>query len=65
MKQGLMVLVNIKNEIVKQLEIFGKVIKDEKFILSYKDDRVRVDDKKKKGNKYKWILYIQGRGLVH
>lgn len=46
MKQGLMVLVNIKNEIVKQLEIFEKVIKDEKFILSYKDDRVRVDDKK-------------------
>jgi hypothetical protein len=29
------------------LEIFEKVINDEKFILSYKDDRVRVDDKKK------------------
>ena len=46
MKQGIMVLVNIKNEIVKQLEIFEKAIKDEKFILSYKDDKVRVDDKK-------------------
>ena len=50
MKQGLMVLVNIKNEIVKQLEIFGKVIKDNKFILSYKNDRVRVDDKKNEIN---------------
>jgi hypothetical protein len=28
------------------VEIFEKVIKDEKFILSYKDDRVRVDHKK-------------------
>jgi len=42
-----MVLVNIKNEIVKYVEIFEKVIKDEKFILSCKDDRVRVNDNKK------------------
>lgn len=32
------------------MEIFEKIIKDEKFILSYKDDRVRVDDKKKNTN---------------
>lgn len=47
MKQGIMVLVDIKNQIVKQLEIFGKVIKDKKFILGHKDNRVRISDKKK------------------
>ena len=51
MKQGLLVLVDSKNEIVKQLEIFGKVIKNEKFMLGYKDDRVIIGDKKE--NKYK------------
>jgi hypothetical protein len=29
------------------MEIFGKVIKDKKFILGHKDNRVRVSDKKK------------------
>ena len=46
MKQGLIVLVDDNNEIVKQLEIFEKVIKDEKFMLRYKGDRVRIGDKK-------------------